>query len=74
MKTSIAMVVGAVPMLGPGSAAAQSRGMMGGGYGGYGSGMWDAGWMGGYGGMLGPFLLSVAVAGLVAWIVARKCK
>lgn len=56
------------------SALAQSQG----GYG-MGSGMmggYGASWMGGggYGGFLLPVLLVVVVAGLVAWIVAKKKK
>lgn len=51
------------------SALAQSQG---------GPGMMDghgAGWMGGgYGMMLIPVLLIVVIAGLVAWIVAKKRK
>jgi hypothetical protein len=42
-----------------------------------GYGMMDGygdGWMGGHGGIWGPILLVVVVAGLVAWIVAQKRK
>ena len=37
-------------------------------------GMGDSGWMGGYGGMWGPILLVVVIAGVVAWVVKRGGK
>lgn len=51
-------------------ASAQSQGNYGAGMmGGYGDG-----WMGGYGGMWLPILVVIVVAGLVAWVVAKKRK
>jgi uncharacterized membrane protein len=67
MKTLLAMAVGTVPLLAPGVSLAQSGNMMNGGMGG-------DGWMGGYGGMWVPILVVIVVAGLVAWVVARKGK
>lgn len=37
-------------------------------------GMWNAGWMGGYGGMWLPILLVIAVVAVVAWMLGRKGK
>lgn len=37
-------------------------------------GMWNAGWMGGYGGMWVPILLVVVVIAVVAWVLGRKGK
>ena len=37
-------------------------------------GMWNAGWMGGYGGMWLPILLVIAVVAVVAWVLGRKGK
>ncbi len=52
--------------------------MYGQGQSGYGPGMMGgyggAGWMGGYGGLLVPILLVLAVVGLVAWVVKQKSK
>jgi len=68
MKTSLAMVVGTVPLLSAGVALAQNGSMMDGGWmGGY------AG-MGGYGGLLVPILLVILVGGLVVWMVKQKGK
>ncbi len=70
MKTLLAMVVGAVPLLATGVALAQNGTMMNGGTSG-------AGWMngyGGYGGIGGLILLVIIVVALVAWIVQRKGK
>ncbi len=66
MKILFATAAGALPLLVTGAAAAQSGHMMNGG-------MWDGGWMGGYGGYWVPVLL-VVVVGLVAWIVLQKRK
>jgi uncharacterized membrane protein len=68
-KTLSAAVLSGGPIVAT-SALAQSQG----GYGMMGS--YGAGWMGGggYGGMLLLLLLVAVVAGLVAWIVARKKK
>ena len=65
MKTLLAIAVGAVPLLATGVSLAQNGNMMNGG-------MWGSGWMGGYGGMWGPILLVIVIAGLVAWVVKRK--
>ena len=37
-------------------------------------GGYGAGWMGGYGGLLVPILLVLAVVGLVVWVVKQKSK
>ena len=37
-------------------------------------GMWNAGWMGGYGGMWLPIVLVIAVVAVVAWMLGRKGK
>lgn len=37
-------------------------------------GMWNAGWMGGYGGMWVPILLIIVVVAVVAWMLGRKSK
>ena len=37
-------------------------------------GMWNAGWMGGYGGMWLPILLVIVVVAVVAWMLGRKGK
>jgi len=56
------------------SALAQSQGGYGPGSGGM-MGNYGPGWMGGgYGGMWALILLVIVVAGLVAWIVARRRK
>lgn len=67
MKTSIAVAIGAAPLLVSSVALAQSGSMMDG----YGS---MGGWMGGYGGIWGPALLLLVVVGVVVWIVKQKGK
>lgn len=67
MKTLFAMAVGTVPLLVTGVALAQSGSMMDGS-------AWGMGWMGGYGGIWGPILLVVVIAGLVALVMQRKGK
>lgn len=37
-------------------------------------GMWNAGWMGGYGGLWVPILLVIVVVAVVAWMLGRKGK
>ena len=70
MKTSIAMVFGAVPLLTTGVAFAQDRNMMNGG-----SGMAGYGWMGGdFGGVWVQALVVVVLVAFVAWIVKQKGK
>ena len=64
MKLPI-MASAITPLIGPGSAFAQSGRMMNDG--------WAGSWMGGYGGVWVPILL-VIVVGLVAWIVMQKRK
>jgi hypothetical protein len=66
MQKLLALVAGAVPLLGTEVALAQNGQMMNGG-------MWNGGWMGGYGGPWVPILL-VVVIGLVAWIVLQRRK
>jgi hypothetical protein len=71
MKTQLAMVVGAAPLLMSDALLAQTQtGSMMDGYG----GMWGGGWMGGYGGFWGPALLVLVVVGVVAWVVRQKNK
>ncbi len=73
MKTLLAMVAGAVPLLSSGVALAQNGSMMNGG--GWGGGWMGAyGGMGGYGGILVPILIFAGVAGLVVWVVKQKRK
>ena len=67
MKTLLALVVGTVPLLATGVALAQNGNMMDGS-------AWGMGWMGGYGGIWGPLLLVVVVAGLAALVMQRKGK
>ena len=73
MKTLFAMTVGALPLLLPGAAYAQSGNMMNGGN-------WGGGWMAGYGGMGGyagawiPVLLGIALVVLLALVITQKRK
>ena len=67
MKTLLALAVGTVPFLATGVALAQNGNMMNGGG-------WGMGWMGGYGGIWGPILLVVVIAGIVALVMQRKGK
>ncbi len=67
MKTLVAIAVGTLPLLTTGVALAQNGSMMDG------SG-WGMGWMGGYGGIWGPILLVVVVAGVAALLMQRKGK
>jgi uncharacterized membrane protein len=67
MKALLAKTVGALSLLLPGAAFAQSGNMMNGGASG-------GGWMGGYGGAWMPTLLLVAVVALVVWVVTQKRK
>lgn len=67
MKTLLAMIVGAVPLLVGGAVLAQNGNMMNGGSPG-------TGWMYGYGGIGGPLLLVVIVVALVAWMARRNGK
>ena len=66
MKNLLAITVGSAPLWVSVAASAQAGPMMSGG-------MWDGGWMGGYGGYWVPVLLLVIV-GLVAWIAMQKRK
>ena len=70
MKTMLARIVGALPLLASGVVLAQNGNMMNGGAPG-------AGWMygyGGYGGIGGPLLLVVVVVAVVAWMAQRNSK
>ena len=67
MKTLSAILVGTAPLLATGVALAQGGNMMNGDG-------WGMGWMGGYGGIWGPILLIVVVAGVVAVLMQRKGK
>lgn len=67
MKTLLTLGFSTVPLLATGVALAQSGNMMNGDG-------WGMGWMGGYGGIWGPLLLVVVVAGVVALVMQRKGK
>lgn len=73
MKTSFPTTVGALSLLLPGAAVAQSANMMN-------AGNWDGGWMAGVGGMGGyvgvwmPVLLIIAVVVLFALVITEKRK
>lgn len=67
MRTLLVMVIATVSMLATGASWAQTGNMMNGG-------MWNGGWMGGYGGMWVPILLAIAVIALVVWIIGRGGK
>ena len=85
MKTLLALVVGAIALLGAGATLAQGGNMMNGGTwgswmgsgwmgsGGMGSGGMGSGGMGGYGGIW-TILLVIVVVGLLAWIFKRGGK
>ncbi len=64
MKTLLAVVVGAVPLLTSGVSIAQNGTMMNGDH-------WS-GWMGGYGGPWVPTLLVIVVVGFVVWLLMQK--
>jgi len=67
MKILNAVSAGAGSLLAAGAASAQTGNMMSDGVGGF-------GWMGGHGGIWVPILVVVLIAGLVAWVVAKKGK
>ena len=67
MKMIPAILISLGALLGGDVAAAQNGHMMN-------DGMWNAGWMGGYGGMWLPILLVIAVVAVVAWMLGRKGK
>jgi len=67
MKTSLALAVAGMTLLSTCVSSAETGHMMDGG-------MWNDGWMGGYGGMWTPILLVIVVAALVAWVVKRGGK
>lgn len=73
MKTSFLMTVGALPLLLPGAAVAQSASMTN-------AGNWGGGWMAGVGGMSGyagvwmPVLLVIALVVLFALVITQKRK
>lgn len=67
MKIFRRMVITTSALLNGGVAVAQNSNMMN-------QGMWNAGWMGGYGGMWGWILLCVVVIAVLVWIFARKGK
>jgi uncharacterized membrane protein len=68
MKTLLGVLVGTLAFLSASSALAQNDTMM--------NGDWMSGYgrMGGYGGILVPILIAMAVAGVVMWFVKRKDK
>lgn len=66
MKNLSAITAATASLLATDVALAQNSNMMNGG-------MWDGGWMGGYGGIWGPIAL-VVVIGLLAWVVMQKRK
>ena len=67
MNIFLAVVSSMATLLVSSVAVAQSGNMMNGG-------MWNAGWMGGYGGMWVPILLVIVVVAVVAWMLGRKGK
>ena len=67
MNIFLAVVSSMATLLVSSVAVAQSGNMMNGG-------MWNAGWMGGYGGMWVPILLVIVVVAVVAWMLDRKGK
>ena len=67
MKMFLALLVGLGLLLISTVSVAQSGSMMNGG-------MWNGGWMGGYGGMWVPILLVIVVIAVVAWMLGRKGK
>ena len=67
MKILLATATGTGSVLATGVAMAQNANMMNGG-------VWNDGWMGGYGGVGMPLLLVIVIAGLVAWIASRSGK
>ncbi len=67
MKMFLAMVGSMATLLASNVAVAQSGNMMN-------ESMWNAGWMGGYGGMWMPILLVIVVVAVVAWMLGRKGK
>lgn len=67
MNIFLAMVSSTATLLVSSVAVAQNGNMMNGG-------MWNAGWMGGYGGMWVPILLVIVVVAVVAWMLGRKGK
>ena len=67
MKMFLAMLFGMGLLLLSTVALAQNGNMMN-------NGMWNAGWMGGYGGMWVPILLVIVVVAVVAWMLGRKGK
>ena len=67
MKIFLAVVSSMATLLVSSVAVAQNGNMMN-------NGMWNAGWMGGYGGMWVPILLVIVVVAVVAWMLGRKGK
>ena len=67
MKMFLAMLCGTGLLSVSTVALAQNGNMMN-------NGMWNAGWMGGYGGMWVPILLVIVVVAVVAWMLGRKGK
>ena len=67
MKMFLAMLCGTGLLSVSTVALAQNGNMMN-------NGMWNAGWMGGYGGMWVPILLVTVVVAVVAWMLGRKGK
>jgi len=67
MKMFLAMLFGMGLLSVSSVALAQNGNMMN-------NGMWNAGWMGGYGGMWVPILLVIVVVAVVAWMLGRKGK
>ena len=67
MKMFPAILFGTGLLLVSSLALAQNGNMMN-------QGMWNAGWMGGYGGMWVPILLAIVVVAVVVWMLGRKGK
>ena len=67
MKMFLAILFAVGLLFASSASLAQSSNMMN-------QGMWNAGWMGGYGGMWVPILLIIVVVAVVAWMLGRKGK
>ena len=67
MKMFLGIVISMTTLLNSSAAVAQNGNMMN-------ASMWNAGWMGGYGGMWVPILLCIIVVAAVVWMLVRKGK
>ena len=62
MKMFLGIVISMSTLLNSSAAVAQN------------ASMWNAGWMGGYGGMWVPIVLCIIVVAAVVWMLVRKGK